>query len=94
MREGPLDHFVPLNRLPEKFRVPGELTERIVFDEGRHRLVFHGFMSKSDFDRLCRLSEDWGYRRALEDLFRLCTPEEERPSGVFRRVLTALGGRA
>jgi hypothetical protein len=47
-------------------------------------------MSKSEFDRLCNLSDDWSYRRPLEDLFRLCTPEQPRPS-VFGRVLTVLG---
>jgi hypothetical protein len=47
-------------------------------------------MSKSEFDRLCLLSDDWGYRRPLEDLFRLCTPEAPR-KGVFGRVLSVLG---
>ena len=70
------------------------MTHRIAFDASRHRLVFRGFMSKTEFDRLCLLSDDWGYRRPLEDLFRLCTPDPGQRSGLFRRVLTALGGRA
>ena len=27
-------------------------------------------MSKTDFDRLCQLSNDWTFRRTLEELFR------------------------
>ena len=50
-------------------------------------------MSKAEFDRLCQLSGDWGYRRPLEDLFRLCTPEAERPRRGLLRSLAALGGR-
>jgi hypothetical protein len=63
---------------------------RIRYDPIRRRLVFLGFMSKSEFDRLNRVSDDWEYRRKLEDLFRLCIPEEPR-SGVFTRVKSVLG---
>lgn len=84
-----MDHFVTMNRCPEGLEFPADLRTRIWYDPVKRRLVFRGFMSKSEFDRLCLLSEDWNYRRPLEDLFRLCTPEEPR-SGVFR-VLTALG---
>jgi hypothetical protein len=48
-------------------------------------------MSKIEFDRLWLVSDDWGYRRALEELFRLCDLDEEPKSGIFRRVGAVLG---
>ena len=86
-----MEHFVSMDKLPDGLQFPPELSGRIHFDSDRHRLVFRGFMSKADFDRLCKLHDDWGYRRPLEDLFRQCTPEEERRPQGFRRVLSALG---
>ncbi len=76
LREDLVDHFVTMDRLPDGLEFPPDLKDRIWFDAVMRRLVFRGFMSKADFDRLCRLSDNWGYRRPLEDLFRLCTPEE------------------
>jgi len=85
-----LDHFVTMDRLPVGLEFPPTLKDRIWFDAAKRRLVFRGFMSKAEFDRLNRLSDDWGYRRPLEDLFRLCTPEEEeRPRGL-RRMYASL----
>ena len=89
-----MDHSVALERLPEGLRFPPELGDRIGYDAERRRLVYRGFMSKVDFDRLCALSDDWSYRRPLEELFRLCTPEPEappRPIGL-RRAFAALAG--
>jgi hypothetical protein len=88
--EGPVEHSVPMERFPNGIEFPADLKKRIRYDPIRRRLVFIGFMSKSEFDRLCQLSDDWSFRRPLEDLFRLCTPEEPR-SGVFNRVRSALG---
>ena len=87
-----MDHFVRMGRLPDGLQFPPDLLDRIWYDAEGRRLVFRGFMSKAEFDRLFRLSDDWGYRRPLEDLFRECTPDEEGPrrSGL-RRVLAAFG---
>ena len=88
--EDPLDHFVKLDRLPEGFEFPPQLRDRIDFDPVTHKLSFHGYMSKTDFDLLCRLTNDWAFRRTLEELFRLCIPEvKTQPQGV-RRLLTAV----
>lgn len=87
-----MDHFVTMERLPAGLQFPPDLGQRIHFDAESRRLVYRGFMSKSEFDRLCQISDDWPYRRALEDLFRLCTPDEEpRPRGL-RRLLAAVAG--
>src|SRR3954447_11495801 len=88
--EVPVENSVPIERFPTGIEFPADLKLRIRYDPIRRRLVFIGFMSKSEFDRLSRLSDDWSYRRPLEDLFRLCTPEEPRP-GVLSRVRMALG---
>jgi hypothetical protein len=80
-----------LERFPAGVEFPDELKLRIRYDPVRRRLVHIGFMSKIEFDRLWLVSDDWGYRRALEELFRLCTLDEEQGSGVFRRVRAVLG---
>ncbi len=74
-----MDHFVHLDRLPEGLRIPPDLTEQVQLDPESRRLSFRGFMSKADYDRLSLLSEDWSYRRRLEELFQQCTLVEERP---------------
>lgn len=87
-----MDHFVKLESLPPGLRFPADLADRISFDPGRSRLIHHGFMSKADFDRLYRLHPDWGYRRALEELFRLCTVEDSPSSSHLGHWLAALTG--
>ncbi|MDG3002503.1 hypothetical protein [Paludisphaera mucosa] len=67
-----MDRFVALERLPDGFAVPAEYADRLSFDPAARRLRFRGYMSKTDFDRLCGLTSDWAFRRKLEELFRLC----------------------
>ena len=86
-----MDHFVTLERRPESLRMPAACEGRFWYDETRRRLVHHGFMSKADFDRFVLLSDDWAYRRALEELFRLCGPEESRCRGLLGRVASVFG---
>ena len=59
-----------LDKLPDGFEFPAELRERISFSPERKRLVFRGFMSKADYDRLRRLSDDGPYLLALDRVFR------------------------
>jgi hypothetical protein len=47
-----VDHFVTMNRLPDGLEFPPALKNRIWFDAAKRRLVFRGFMSKAEFDRL------------------------------------------
>ena len=79
---------VQVNRLPEGLSFPRDLRERIHYDANGHKLAFEGFMSKATYDRLYQLAEDREYRRALEELFQVCTfddssPEEQRRARVF-----------
>jgi hypothetical protein len=83
-------HFVKLDRLPEGFEFPPKLKDRIHFDAEAHKLVFHGYMSKADFDQLSELTTDWKFRRTLEDLFRLSIPENAPAPHGLRRLLTAV----
>ncbi len=88
-----MEHFVPLEKLPPGLEFPPEYRDRIRFDPEKQRLVYRGFMSKADFDRLCRLSGDWSYRRPLENLFRLCAIDaSEKPRGL-RGLVTSLISR-
>jgi hypothetical protein len=79
-----VDHFINLDRLPDGLEFPPELKDRIQFDPAARKLIFHGYMSKTDFDRLSKVSNDWSFRRRLEELFRLCIPEEPPRRGVGR----------
>jgi hypothetical protein len=74
-----MEHFVKLDCLPHGFVFPPSLTDRVRYDSDNQRLIFRGFMSKGEFDRLYLLSDDWGYRRALEELFRNST-DDSRPT--------------
>lgn len=85
-----MDHFVKLDRIPEGYEFPPDLKDRIHFDAVAHKLVFRGYMSKSDFDRLGQATRDWGFRRALEDLFRECVPEAGPMPRGHRGVLGLL----
>ena len=85
-----MDHFVKLDRLPEGVEFPAQLKDRIQFDAAAGKLVFRGYMSKTDFDRLCLLSNDWKFRRTLEELFRISVPEEQPRSRGFQRFLSAV----
>ena len=68
-------HYVNLRQLPSGLRFPSELEGRVWYESSRHRLAYDGFMSKATFDRLEALHRDSDYQRALEDLFRIATPE-------------------
>lgn len=88
-----MDHFVKLDKMPDGFEFPPEMKDRIHFNEERHELVFRGYMSKTEFDRLCQLTRDWKFRRTLEELFCLCVPDEPRQSRGMRRLWDALTRR-
>jgi hypothetical protein len=89
-----MDHFVRLDRLPDGYEIPGNLAEKLHFDAEGHRLVFRGYMSKTEFDRICEPTRDWGFRRSVEELF-LKTVRELDPAhsgrnrvfGILNRLL-------
>ena len=82
-----MDHFVILERLPEDLKFPPDLEDRIQIDPQTRKLSFRGYMSKTDFDRISQLTRDWSFRRKLEELFQVCTPEDDplakRSHGFF-----------
>jgi hypothetical protein len=87
-----MDHYVRMDKLPDGLTFPPEMEGRIRHDAETRTLSFRGFMSKAEFDRLGRLHDDWGYRRTLEELFRICTLESEsgptnRLASVFARLI-------
>jgi hypothetical protein len=92
--EGLVDHFVILERLPEEMEFPPDLKDRIRIDAPSKRLYFRGYMSKTDFDRICALSGDWSFRRKLEDLFRVCTDDEVSSSKVSHGLFSLFRKRA
>jgi hypothetical protein len=88
-----MDHFVKLDRMPDGFEFPPEIKDRIEFDLDRHILVFRGYMSKAEFDRLCLLTSDWKFRRTLEELFSQCVPDEPPQARGIRGIWEALWRR-
>lgn len=82
-----MDHFVKLEHFPQDLKLPPQFQNRLEFDAVAHKLVFHGYMSKAEFDQLSSLSNDWKFRRTLEDLFRLCTPDPKPPPTGLGRFL-------
>jgi hypothetical protein len=78
-----MDHFVMLDKLPEGIEFPHDLRDKIRFDAQSKKLCFQGYMSKTEFDRLCLITKDWGFRRKLEELFQVCVYEDDsHPKGV------------
>ena len=76
-----MDHSVNLDKLPEGFKFPADIEDRFHFDADGHTLSFRGYMSKVDFDRVSQLTNDWKFRRTLEDLFRQCVPRRAAANG-------------
>ena len=72
-----MDHFVRLERLPADLEFPRALQGKISYDPDRRALVYHGPMSKREFDILFPLHTDSSYCRALEELFRVATWDAE-----------------
>ena len=85
-----MPYEVPLESFPSNLALPEEVRDRFWYDDARRRLVFDGFMSKALFDQLWSLHKDDGFRRALEELFRICTPTQV-PSRRGRAILIAAG---
>ena len=91
-----MNHSVRLDSLPDGLTFPPEMDGRISYDPAKRTLSFQGFMSKAEFDRLSRLHDDWGYRRTLEELFRLCSQESgtrpvNRLASMFSRLIPSRG---
>jgi hypothetical protein len=86
-----MEHSVTFE-LPADLALPRDLADRFGYDAGRRCLYYRGFMSKAVFDRLVQLHESWAYRRAIEELFRQSTVEEEarRKPTPLRRVAALL----
>ena len=76
-----MDHFVKLDRLPDGYEVPRDLRDKFLFDAEGHKLVFRGYMSKTEFDRICEPTRDWGFRRKVEELFRMSVVDAESAPG-------------
>jgi hypothetical protein len=91
MMEGPMDHFVRLDGLPDGYEIPQSLADKLFFDPEGHRLVFRGYMSKTEFDRICEPTRDWGFRRSVEDLFLKSVKDADPAPGGKNRVFGILG---
>lgn len=85
-----MDHFVRLDRLPDGYEIPRSLEDKLQFDAEAHRLVFRGYMSKTEFDRICEPTRDWGFRRSVEELFLKSVKDAEPPRGGKNRIFGIL----
>ena len=89
-----MDHFVSVDRLPDGLEFPPDLRDKIQFDPGTKRLSFHGYMSKSEFDRISGLTRDWPFRRKLEELFQMSVYDEEQPPKHGPKIFSFFRRRA
>lgn len=86
------EHWIRLQRLPNGLVFPADLQERIHYDAENKRLVFRGFMTKSEYDRLTGLNDDFQYQRAVYQLFVGAGPDERWHLWFWIIVGLALGG--
>ena len=82
-----MDHFVTIDRFPDGLQFPPDLGDRIqCYDVLRPSRLLHPRVQREQGQSSTRLlgplSEDWGYRRSLEDLFRLCVPDDAPRHGL------------
>jgi hypothetical protein len=74
-------HYVPLHELPAEVHIPEQFQERFWYDAQKKCLAYDGVMYKLTFDRIQALSTCYDYQRAVEELFRLAVPGEQRERG-------------
>lgn len=68
-----MEHSVRVPSIPSNIEFPDNLQGRIRFDAAHHHLEFRGFMSKSEYDQLLRLSQDVNYQNAIVKPFQFST---------------------
>jgi alpha-N-acetylglucosamine transferase len=89
-----MDHFVTLETLPEGIEFPTDLRDKIWFDAETKKLFFRGYMSKTEFDRLCQITKDWSFRRKLEELFQMSVYEIAQDRHGVRGLFSLFRKRA
>jgi hypothetical protein len=94
LMEDLMDHFVTLDKLPEGIAFPTDLKDKIWFDAHARKLFFRGYMSKTEFDRLCQITKDWSFRRKLEELFQMSVYEAEQERHGVRGLFSRFRKRA
>ena len=85
-----MDHFVQIDEPLTSDFFPEELKSKIHFDDKRRCLVFSGFMTRYEFDRLRQLNGGLSYQRALHRLFQISTIDTEPVSHRFRNSIFAI----
>jgi hypothetical protein len=81
---------VPLERLPDGFKFPDELRDRVSYDSERRLLIFRGFMSSAEYFFLRECSDDPDYLRALNELHEKSAFEIHHRSRIVPTWLWAL----
>lgn len=66
-------------RPARRIRHSRSLQNRFWYDEDRKCLAHDGAMCKATYDRVRELSSDFKYQRAVEELFRIAVPGDNRP---------------
>lgn len=87
-----MEHSAPLRQLPPGFEFPEKFKDRMRYDAERKQLVFSGFMCKSNYDELVRLSSSAEYQVAVERLFELSaqSPDNQWPKSTLMLQLLAV----
>ncbi len=77
------ERWVKLKSLPGEVKFPGYLQDKIMYWPMEKYLIFYGPMTKTDMTVLLPLSQDRNWRKAVEQLFKLC---HERKMKGFREI--------
>lgn len=72
----------PLGALPANISFPEDFPEPIRYDAAGKRLLYRGFMPHATFVELQKLSNDFHYLRALEQLFAASAHVDEPASAT------------
>ena len=85
-----MDHCVSLEHLPDGYEIPESVQDKLHYDPEGHRLVFRGYMSKTEFDRICEPTRDWEFRRSVEELFLKSVADGGPPPAARNRIAGVL----
>ena len=83
-----MDHFVKLERLPEDFVLPPQFQNRLEYDAKAQKLIFHGYMSKSEFDQISDAGRRTGGSAELSKTSSAAARRKTRP----HRPVSAVSG--
>ena len=85
-----MEYSVKVYSIPPDIHIPENLRKKIRFDSAQKQIVFRGFMCKTDYDQLMRLSDDVSFQSGVSQLFQISTVSDAPPMRRYRQILAAM----